>query len=54
MASLESQYCPTLEQFPLRSQEIHVLDYAGGGNAAYVFKVLIGGKTYALKMVGMT
>ncbi|KAJ9373640.1 hypothetical protein DTO282F9_2848 [Paecilomyces variotii] len=50
MASLESQYSPTLEQFPLRSQKIHVLDYAGGGNAAYVFKVLIDGKTYALKM----
>lgn len=40
-----------LEPFQLCNQKIHVLEYLGGGNASYVFKVLIADHTYALKMV---
>lgn len=43
--------CLLLEPFQLCNQKIRVLDYAGGGKSGYVFKVLIGDNTYALKMV---
>ncbi|RFU30269.1 hypothetical protein B7463_g6065, partial [Scytalidium lignicola] len=38
MPSPESQYPLMLEQFFLQNQEIVALEYAGGGNAGYVFK----------------
>ncbi|KAH8812471.1 hypothetical protein F5884DRAFT_855767 [Xylogone sp. PMI_703] len=50
MPSPESRNSLILEQFPLKDQKIHVREYAGGGNAAYVFKVRIGDRKYALKM----
>jgi hypothetical protein len=53
MSSIEPEdfNCLLLEPFQLCNQKIRVLEYAGGGNAGYVFKVLVGDNTYALKMV---
>jgi len=53
MPSIESEDfdCLLLHPFQLCNQKIHVLEHLGGGNAGYVFKVLIGDNTYALKMV---
>lgn len=40
-----------LKPFVLRDQKIRFLEYAGKGQAGYVFRVRIDGKEYALKMV---
>lgn len=51
MPSVDDLNSLVLKPFSLQNRKIHFLEYAGEGQAGYVFRVRIDGKEYALKMV---